>query len=416
MLEFAAYATVVGTLGLVVSRPRLSKSYRLSPAAAAIVGGLLLALFGVVRLRHVVEAATNLWAPFVTIAAIMIMTHVAHRSGLLAWCAQEIEARASSTQRLFLMVYMLGVLTSTVLNNDAAILLLTPIVLTLVKRRFPGRPELLPPFAFAVFMSAGVAALPVSNPMNMVVAEFSGISFTEYVGRMAPVAVAGWLVAFVVLRLLFARQLSTKLELELEPSARVPPSTLQRRLLAIILVVLGIYPLLALLSAPIWPAATAGAMVSLGLARWHQGLPTRELAASVSWDTLAFLLAVLVISLGLRDVGFVERLAGAYHEADVFTVGAMSALGSAVLNNHPMSHLNMIALQSASAPRSAIFAALVGGDLGPRLLPMGSLAGLLWLEMLRRAEVKVGVGTFIRVGVLVAIPTMAVSLAILAAN
>ena len=414
MLEFAAYATVVGTLGLVVSRPRLSKSYRLSPAAAAIVGGLLLALFGVVRLRHVVEAATNLWAPFVTIAAIMIMTHVAHRSGLLAWCAQELEARASSTQRLFLMVYMLGVLTSTVLNNDAAILLLTPIVLTLVKRRFPGRPELLPPFAFAVFMSAGVAALPVSNPMNMVVAEFSGISFTEYVGRMAPVAVAGWLVAFVVLRLLFARQLSTKLEPQ--PSSKVPPSTLHRRLLAVILVVLGIYPLLALLSAPIWPAATAGALVSLALARWHQGLPTRELAACVSWDTLAFLLAVLVISLGLRDVGFVERLAGAYHEADVFTVGAMSALGSAVLNNHPMSHLNMIALQSASAPRSAIFAALVGGDLGPRLLPMGSLAGLLWLEMLRRAEVKVGVGTFIRVGVLVAVPTMVVSLAILAAN
>ncbi len=33
--------------------------------------------------------------------------------------------------------------------------------------------------ALAVFMSAGVAALPVSNPMNMVVAEFLGIGFTR---------------------------------------------------------------------------------------------------------------------------------------------------------------------------------------------------------------------------------------------
>jgi arsenical pump membrane protein len=248
--------------------------------------------------------------------------------------------------------------------------------------------------------------------MNMVVAEFSGIGFAEYASRMAPVAVAGWVVAFVVLRLLFARQLGTTLEPQ--PIAKVPPSKLQRRLLAVVLVVLGVYPVLALLGAPIWPAATTGAAVALLLAHHHQGMPSRELTASVSWDTLAFLLAVLVISLGLRDVGFVERLARAYHEADVFTVGVMSALGSAVLNNHPMSHLNMIALESASAPRSAIFAALVGGDLGPRLLPMGSLAGLLWLEMLRRAEVNVGVGAFIRVGVLVAIPTMAVSLAILA--
>ena len=56
---------------------------------------------------------------------------------------------------------------------------------------------------------------------------------------------------------------------------------------------------------------------------------------------------------------------------------------------------------------------LVGGDLGPRLLPMGSLAGLLWLEMLRRHGVDVSVGRFVRVGLLVAIPTIAVSLAIL---
>jgi arsenical pump membrane protein len=60
-----------------------------------------------------------------------------------------------------------------------------------------------------------------------------------------------------------------------------------------------------------------------------------------------------------------------------------------------------------------VLAALVGGDLGPRLFPMGSLAGLLWLEMLRRANVVVSTRRFVVVGVLATVPTLVVCLALL---
>ena len=58
-------------------------------------------------------------------------------------------------------------------------------------------------------------------------------------------------------------------------------------------------------------------------------------------------------------------------------------------------------------------AVLVGGDIGPRLLPVGSLAGLLWIDLLRRSGVDVGVGPFLRLGTLVVLPTLAASLAML---
>jgi arsenical pump membrane protein len=119
------------------------------------------------------------------------------------------------------------------------------------------------------------------------------------------------------------------------------------------------------------------------------------------------------MSQGLQEVGLVGRLAALYENAGLATIGMTSSIGSALLNNHPMSYLNMLALQTTSADNISVFAALVGGDLGPRLLPMGSLAGLLWLEMLRRHGVDVSVGRFVRVGLLVAAPTIAVSLAIL---
>lgn len=58
-------------------------------------------------------------------------------------------------------------------------------------------------------------------------------------------------------------------------------------------------------------------------------------------------------------------------------------------------------------------AVLVGGDIGPRLLPVSSLAGLLWIDLLRRSAVEVGVVPFLRLGTLVVLPTLAASLAML---
>jgi arsenical pump membrane protein len=83
-----------------------------------------------------------------------------------------------------------------------------------------------------------------------------------------------------------------------------------------------------------------------------------------------------------------------------------------VIDNHPMSILNMLAIDGARDPR-ALLAALVGGDIGPRLLPVGSLAGLLWMDLLRRAGVEIGISRFVRLGTLVLLPTLAISLAML---
>ena len=119
---------------------------------------------------------------------------------------------------------------------------------------------------------------------------------------------------------------------------------------------------------------------------------------------------VLVLATALARAGVTTSLAELYAAtpAPLATVGAVAAVGSALIDNHPMALLHSLALQGA--PDALVFAALVGGDLGPRLLPIGSLAGLLWMHQLRRQAVTVPLRTFVTVGAVVTVPSLIASL------
>jgi arsenical pump membrane protein len=372
-------------------------------------------LAGTVQPQDLLTSIAVLWQPLLTILAIMITTAAAARIGVIDVVAQRVLGpRAASVPSLFRAVFVLGLLTASLLSNDAAILLLTPIVLTFIRRRYPDRPRLLVPFAFAVFMAAGVAPFVTSNPMNMVVASYAGLNFNAYAAIMLPISLAGSIVSYLVLARLFAADLATPARaIDAVPVA--PLRANQRRMLLLLAAVTATYPFVAVFDgAAIWAVALSGALVALWLT-WRdvQASPLRILSRGVSWDVLIFLPAVFVLATGLRNVGLVDAVALWYRDAGVGVIGLTSAVGSAVLNNHPMALVNMLALEEHTGV-VPFLAALVGGDLGPRLLPTGSLAGLLWLESCRRLGVAVSAASFAGVGVLLTIPALLVSLMLLA--
>src|SRR5262245_12180256 len=204
-----ACSTFALTVAVAVRRPSISPTIRVGPAAAALAGVVFLLVTGTVALGDLSAATEILWRPIVTIAAILISTIAAERTGTIdAIAARVLGARTTSIAVLYRRVFLLSLATATVLSNDAAILLMTPLVVTFVRRRFPSEPRLLMPFAFAVFMAAGVAPFIISNPMNVVVASAAGLNFNAYAAAMLPVALTGSMVTYLLLRRLFAADLA----------------------------------------------------------------------------------------------------------------------------------------------------------------------------------------------------------------
>lgn len=409
MTEAAALAGFV-----VVVLAALARPHGWGPALGAAAGVVVAAAGGAVGVDDLRVTAVALWRPLLTLVAIMTMTSAAEHLGLLYRVAAVIEPRTRGpVRRAFALTFALSAAIAASLSNDAAILLLTPVVLTLIRTVYPRRhPKFVVPFALAVFTAAGVAPLVTSNPMNLVVADRAGIGFNAYAAAMLPVAVVGWLVSYAVLRWRFREVLADDAPaLGAWPAPAGPMTSTARAAVAVIGGALVSYPVVAAFDGPLWAVAASAAAACAALAR-RADVPASRLAGGVAWNVLPFLAGVFVLALALEHGGAVAWLAGLYDGGTPLpTIGVTSALGSAALNNHPMAVLNVLALDGH--PPDHVLAALVGGDLGPRLSPAGSLAGLLWFDTLRRHGVALRARTFVGVGLLVTLPTLAASLATL---
>ncbi len=424
MTQVAALSIVAVTVGLSLGRPRIG-SLRIHHGSAAILGAALTVLLGVAPPEILVTAARLLAAPVVTIVSLMIMTNVAERAGLFDLLGAALARRArGSGRRLFTYLFFSGVVVGTVFTNDAAVLIFTPIVFGLVEQAGgrEWRPENKLPFYFAVLYIANlVGALVIANPINLVVANLLGIGFVEFAAWMALPAAVSIVVSFVGLWLYFRNRIPQRFAVAMPEKVRGGLGPVQVSCaLAVSLTLLGFFTE-PVTGVPTWLVAVAGAAALVLVHKTLGGWELRPVFRGVGWDVIVFMCGMFVIGLGLRHVGIthmlgslIESLSGGDPASQRGWVGMLAGACSAVINNHPTADLMAFTIQDLALPLSEKkllgFAALIGGDLGPKMLPIGSLAALIWFRLLRDRGVSVPYSLYIRIGVPVTLAALVASL------
>ena len=176
---------------------------------------------------------------------------------------------------------------------------------------------------------------------------------------------------------------------------------------------------------PISAVASAGAIVLLGVAARGHMISTRKVIREAPWQIVLFSLGMYLVVYGLRNQGMTAHLAEVLDYFAGYGVwgaaigtGLLTAFLSAIMNNLPtvlIGALSIDASHAEGAVREAmIYANVIGCDLGPKITPIGSLATLLWLHVLARKDIRITWGYYFKVGVILTLPVLLVTLVALA--
>jgi arsenical pump membrane protein len=277
------------------------------------------------------------------------------------------------------------------LSLDATVVLLTPVVFA-TTAALHVRPK---PHVYASNHLANSASLllPVSNLTNLLAMSASGLSFLHFAGLMTLPWLAVIAVEYVILRWFFADDLR-------KPSEVAPPEALPapRYALTVLGLTLAGFAVAAPLGVhPAWVAA-AGAVA---LAVRQKGLrPRAVLVAAHPWFCL-FVFALGVVVLGVSRGGFgqlVDRIAPDHADLlGLLATAVLAAVLANLLNNLPAT---LMLLPLTAHNPGLVLAVLLGANIGPNLTYAGSLATLLWRQILHRRGHPPVAAEFMRLGAL----------------
>jgi len=412
------------TIVLVIWQPR-----GLNIGWSATLGAVLALVFGAVSFGDIPVVWNIVWNATATFIAIIIISLLLDEAGFFEWAALHVARWGGGHGRLlFVLFVLLGAAVSAFFANDGAALILTPIVMAmLVALGFTPAATLA--FVMAAGFIADTASLPfiVSNLVNIVSADFFDISFARYAAVMVPVNLVSVAATLVVLLVYFRKSIPVTYDasqLKAPATAIRDRATFRAGWYVLVLLLVSFFALEGF-GIPVSALAASGAAVLLLVAGRGHVISIRKVVREAPWPIVVFSLGMYLVVYGLRNAGLTDMIAGwldamANQGMWVATLGTglLTALLSSIMNNMPTVLIGALSIEASQATgpirEAMIYANAIGSDLGPKITPIGSLATLLWLHVLARKGVKITWGYYFKVGIVLTLPVLLITLAALA--
>ncbi len=358
------------------------------------------------------ESSVNPIKILILFFSMTFMSIVLDELGFFEYLANKALKRCSNNQiKLFFSLYILTSILTIFTSNDIIILTFTPFIVFFTKNA-----KINPiPYLVSEFVAANTWSMMfiIGNPTNIYLATSFNLGFLDYFKVMILPTIAAGSVSLGVLYLLFRKELKEEMVIEAK-DAHVK----SRKLVISDVIILGVCTLILIVSNYIgiemYLVALFCALMMLGLLvlysiKKHNTVFLFDGVKRIPWNLAPFLLSMFVIVLTDKGYQINDKIREFYnHGNSILVYGGSSTLASNLINNIPMS-----VFYSSIIPENdlgALFSTIIGSNIGAFLTPIGALAGIMWLSILKKYEIKYSFLSFIKYGVIIVIPTLCASL------
>ncbi len=367
-------------------------------------GTALLLLLRLIPLRLAGKAIAAGSDVYLFLLGMMLLSEVAREHGVFDWLSTlAVRGARGSCSRLFTLVYVVGTAVTIFMSNDATAVVLTPAILTAVRKsKVQPMPYL---FVCAMIANAASFVLPISNPANLVVFHSGMPPLGHWLASFGIPSVLSIASTYAILRWIFRKELRAVIDHEPAPC----PLTTEGKL-----VLYGLAGMVcALLAASLLhkdlglPACMAALIITAIVSIKSHSNPLR-LAHEISWSTLILVAGLFIMVDAVENAGALQltqtwlaQLQSLPSATGALITGFTVGIANNLVNNLPLGLIAGATLHAAHSTGLLANAVLIGVDLGPNLSITGSLATILWLLALRKEKLNVSFWDFLKIGAVV---------------
>lgn len=428
------------TTVVILWRPR-----GINEAWPASIGAGIILLTGTVSYANIVDIINKIGGASITIMATIVMAVILESFGFFHWSAARLaNAAKGSGYRLYWYIQLLCFLMTLLFNNDGSILITTPILILLLKNlRLKPHQQIPYLLTGALIATASSAPIGVSNIVNLIALNIVHMTLYMHTAMMFVPATLGllfmsWLMYVVVKRKLPKHLPDSAYDIEhifftknFHPlKGNLTVETKRQRTKFMLKVLLFVFIMRCLLfvasyfSIPIEIVAVLGSVALLVWRWYHLRTNPVDILKKTPWHILIFAFSMYVIIYGLHNAGLTEMLVklcepivneGLFYAS--FIMGGLVSILSNFFNNHPALMIGTITLTEMGLDpitlKTIYLANIIGSDMGSLLLPIGTLASLIWMHILRQNKIKVKWKDYLSVSLVVIPPVTIVTLFLL---
>jgi Na+/H+ antiporter NhaD/arsenite permease-like protein len=353
----------------------------------------------------------------------MIFMAIMSKTGIFQWLAYQTFRLAQGNAFLVaaILVSITGLI-SAVLNDTTVMLLMAPVSIQIALALKIHPAAIVVPEVLA--SNIGGAATLIGTPPNTIIGSYVGLSFTQFLSNMFPIALMGMILLLVMTRRLYKEEFdhehkppSDALIAQLESGARITDQTLLNKSLLLLVVTLVLFFIADRFHMPPAVVAILGSTALLLWVRPDVGEMLRE----VDWTTLVFFMALFMMVGAIQEVGliqsiagFVKRMAGENLLLAALLITWVSAIASAVVANIPFTAAIVpvavyLTQTIPGAENNVLYWALaLGAGLGGNATYIGSAPNIVAAGIMDRAGYRLKFQDFSRIGVPVTFVTILV--------